>query len=81
MSVILEQCVNCFGNFGAECHLLKIGYSESSFTKNRGCQCNLPKYITLSACNISLTVFCCFNLYLLCQDVSLVMPTLHDLEL
>ena len=39
--------MNYFGNFGAECHLLKIGCNESSFTKYRGCQCNLPFLLLL----------------------------------
>jgi hypothetical protein len=36
--------VNYFKNFGAECHLLKIGYiaSLASFNKPQGCQYNLP---------------------------------------
>ncbi len=39
----MELSINYFGDFGAECHLLKIGYNDSSFTKHRGCQRNLPK--------------------------------------
>ena len=31
----LERIVNYFENFEAECYLLKIGYTESSFTKQR----------------------------------------------
>ena len=38
----LERSVNYFENFRVECHLLKIRYNEFSFTKYRGCQCNLP---------------------------------------
>ena len=41
----LEWNVNYFENFGAECFLLKIRYNEFSFTKHRGCQCNLSKKI------------------------------------
>ena len=33
-NAFLERSVNYFGNFGAECHLLKIGCSESSFTRH-----------------------------------------------
>jgi hypothetical protein len=29
----LVQNVNYFGNFGVECHLLKIRYNESSYSK------------------------------------------------
>ena len=36
------RSVNYFANLGVEYHILKIGYSESSFSKRRGCQCNLP---------------------------------------
>jgi hypothetical protein len=39
----MELSVNYFGDFGAKCHLLKIGHNESSFIKHHGCQCNLPK--------------------------------------
>ena len=47
----LERSVNYFESFGAEYHLLKLECSESSFTKHRGCQCNLPKkdYFSSSA--------------------------------
>ena len=37
-----RRSVNYFANLGAECHFLKLGCSESSFPKIRGCQCNLP---------------------------------------
>ena len=40
----MERSVNYFRNFGVECHLLKIGYTEFSFIKHRGCQYNLPIY-------------------------------------
>ena len=33
----LERSVNYFGNFGVECHFLKIGCSEFSFTKHLEC--------------------------------------------
>jgi hypothetical protein len=47
----MVQSVNYFGNLGAECHLLKIGCSESSFTKYWGCQCNLPFILLSLICN------------------------------
>ncbi len=34
-----------FENYGIRCHLLKIGYNEFSFTKLKGCHCNLPYYL------------------------------------
>jgi hypothetical protein len=47
----MELSVNYFANLGAECHFLKLGCSESSFIKRKGCQCNLPFYFKM---NISL---------------------------
>ena len=38
----VKLSVNYFENFGTKCHLLKIGCSESNFTKHRGCQYKLP---------------------------------------
>jgi hypothetical protein len=35
--------VNYFTNLRVECYFSKIGCSEFSFPKRRGCQCNLPK--------------------------------------
>jgi hypothetical protein len=41
--------VNYFANLRVECHFLKLEYSEFSFLKRRGCQCNLPFSIFESA--------------------------------
>jgi hypothetical protein len=50
----LERSVNYFVNFGAECHLFKIGCSKSSFTKHR-CKCNLHINLLLDYYPASIT--------------------------
>ncbi len=70
--------MNYFGNFGAECHLLKIKYSESSFTKHRGRQCNLckkkKKHIDDNEEAGVLVILSCYKLYVLLIWVN-IFPT------